>query len=160
MRKWLAALAAVTVLGHGALARAQGPKPFQLSLFNPAQLFPENASVEGLRFNLVYGKNANVSGLDVGVANHVTGQFWGLQWAMLANITDGTMRGLQGGAFNQSTAARGVQIGFVNVAKQYHGFQMGFFNMTDGMHGLQIGLINVIREKRELPVLPIVNWNF
>lgn len=33
-------------------------------------------------------------------------------------------------------------------------------NYTQTMHGLQVGIVNVIRTKKDLPILPIVNWSF
>jgi hypothetical protein len=32
--------------------------------------------------------------------------------------------------------------------------------MTQTLYGLQIGVINVVRQKENLPILPIVNWAF
>ena len=39
--------------------------PIQLSLVNPIQIVPESQSINGIRFNLIYGKNANVTILDL-----------------------------------------------------------------------------------------------
>jgi len=36
------------------LALADGRRPFQLSLFNPVQVFPAKYSIRGLRLNLLY----------------------------------------------------------------------------------------------------------
>ncbi len=41
--------------------------PFQLSIWNPVQLFDENRDVYGLRANLFYGKNRDVYGIDLGL---------------------------------------------------------------------------------------------
>ena len=47
-------------------------KIIQLALFNPVQIFPEENSITGVRLNLLYGSNASVTGLDVGVVNRTT----------------------------------------------------------------------------------------
>ncbi|MEE9190239.1 MAG: hypothetical protein V3U16_05670, partial [Candidatus Neomarinimicrobiota bacterium] len=57
-------------------------KPFQIALVNPAQLHPEEISISGLRWNIIYGKNASVTGIDVGFINHTT---------------EGLSKGFQGG---------------------------------------------------------------
>ena len=142
-------------------AKAQD-KPIQLALFNPVQIFDENTSITGLRINLIYGKNAQVSGLDWGLINHMTsGVSKGVQFGLVGiveadfmgwqdngvNITHGKFEGLQWGIVNYAGTVSGVQIGLVNYAA----------NMTKG---LQIGLINVIKQGGQFPVFPIVNWAF
>ena len=47
-------------------ARAQQESPFQLALFSPVQIRPEEDGIVILRLSLLYGKNAYVKGLDVG----------------------------------------------------------------------------------------------
>jgi hypothetical protein len=137
-------------------------KPIQLSLFNPIQIFNENTSITGLRINLIYGKNAKVSGLDWGLVNEITsGVSTGVQFGFVGivdadyigwqanavNITKGRFQGLQWGIVNYAGTVSGVQIGLVNYAA----------NMTKG---LQIGLVNIINHGGQFPVFPIVNWAF
>ena len=56
-------------------------RPIQLALVTPIQIFPESDSITGIRLNLLYGRNASVTGLDVGLVNHTsTGKFKGLQY--------------------------------------------------------------------------------
>ena len=55
-------------------------KPIQLSLFTPVQIVPEDQSVKGFRFNLIYGKNAAVTGLDIGLVNMTSSLQTGVQW--------------------------------------------------------------------------------
>ncbi|MBU2491867.1 MAG: hypothetical protein KJ571_04525 [Bacteroidetes bacterium] len=140
-------------------AKAQD-KPIQLALFNPVQIFDENTSITGLRINLIYGKNAQVSGLDWGLINHITsGVSKGVQFGLVGiveadymgwqdngvNITKGKFEGLQWGIVNYAGTVSGVQIGLVNYAA----------NMTKG---LQIGLVNIIKQGGQFPFFPIVNW--
>ena len=67
--------AALLVLLVLALVPADGlteEKAVQLSLFNPLQIRPEDTSIKYFRFNLIYGKNTSLVGLDLGLVNHLT----------------------------------------------------------------------------------------
>ena len=151
-------------------------RPIQIALVNPIQIFNEDTSITGLRLNLLYGRNQNVKGIDLGlIAGHTTGNGKGVQWN-LVNITDGMFTGFQWGAVNivggQSTAfqlgwfnqtkasSESFQWGLLNVAEDMSGFQLGIVNYAQKMYGLQIGLLNIIKSKEKLPVFPIVNWSF
>lgn len=169
------AVAAAQVL-MPAVAIAQKPRPIQIALVNPVQIFDEDQDITGLRFNILYGRNADVKGVDIGfIAGHTTGNGKGVQWN-LVNITDGAFLGWQWGAVNlvggdftgyqlglfnrHRGKGEGFQWGWVNVAEDMSGFQLGLVNVAQRMYGLQIGLVNVIQSKDELPILPIVNWSF
>jgi opacity protein-like surface antigen len=160
MNRLLAAAAfAAALLASPALAEE---KPFQLSLFPPAQIVPEGESIRGVRLGVIYDKNVNVTGADLSlIAAHATGNFTGFQWTLVgivdkdflgwqngwaANITGGTMKGLQWGIYNQAARVEGLQLGFVNN--------------TGTIHGLQIGLVNIIKQGGWLPVMVIANGNF
>jgi len=149
-------------------------KPVQLALFDPAQVFPNDTSVRGVRLNLLYGYNQDMVGLDLGLVNRTAGVTKGLQhggvglvesdfvgWQdNFVNVTKGSFQGLQSGAFNSVGSGEGVQFGVLNVADHVHGLQLGLLNVTNTLEGLQIGLLNVASGKESLPVLPIVNWSF
>lgn len=143
------------------LPAAAEEKPVQLSLVTPLQIVPEEDSINAIRLNLLYGRNASVRGLDLGLINHTTtGLSKGLQTGFVS-LADADFLGLQYSVVNVTrNDFEGMQWGFVNYAAKAHGLQLGFFNYAETMHGLQIGLINVIREGGALPVLPIVNWSF
>ena len=87
--------------------------PLQVAVFEPVQLVDELKDVKGVRLNLIYGVNHNVSGLDLG----------------LFNKTDSEQRGVQLGIYNSTFDVRGLQVGLVNK--------------TDWLDGVQIGLINI-----------------
>jgi hypothetical protein len=158
-------------------AAAEGEKIGSISLFNPVQIFDETASIKGVRWNIIYGRHANVTGLDFGfVAGHATGNFLGVQLNAV-NLVDGGFTGWQGGLlFSQvkgdflglqtspinigKSHSEGVMFGFVNMTNDMSGLQIAFVNVTENMHGLQIGILNIIRGKDKLPILPIVNWVF
>ncbi|MGH2570192.1 MAG: LA_2272 family surface repeat-containing protein [bacterium] len=167
------AAAALTVLLLAATARAE-EKPIQIALFDPVQIFDRSMSIKGGRLNVLYGFNADVRGLDIGLANRTSGSVKGFQWGVFGlveadfegwqynfiSITEGFLQGLQTGAVTSNKSVKGVQIAFINVSKDVEGLQLGLLNITHDLHGLQIGLLNVAQGKDKLPVLPIVNWNF
>jgi opacity protein-like surface antigen len=160
MTRLLAASALLALLALAAPAQA-AEKPFQLSLFPPAQIVAEKDSVSGLRLGLIYDKNVNVSGFDFSfIAAHATGNFTGVQWA-LVGLTDGNFLGWQSGAVDiVGGTMKGLQWGFYNQAKHVEGLQLGFVNNTGTIHGLQLGLVNIIEKGGWLPVMVIANGNF
>lgn len=154
------ALLFVLVVVLGSQVRA-GEQAIQLSLFTPIQIHPEGEIVSGFRFNLLYGRQATVVGLDLGLVNHTTtGLSKGVQWG-LVNYTDASFLGMQHGMVNVTMKDfEGFQWGFVNYAHKANGFQLGFVNYAHTLHGLQIGLVNIIKQGGQFPVFPFVNWSF
>jgi hypothetical protein len=179
-------LAATAALAASAGPVAAEPKPVQLALFSPAQVFPPETDIVGVRVDLLYGKNHDMTGLDIGLVNHTTGSEFAWQWGGVGyvehnfvgwqdnfvNVTRGTFTGFQSGLVNHSgstTAAfqlgavnhggnvTGFQLGWVNYTESMNGLQVGLLNWTKQMHGLQIGVGNII-EKGKYPFLPVVNW--
>jgi len=136
-------------------------QPFQLSLVAPIQLIPEESSIGGIRLNLIYGRNASLTGLDVGMVNHLTqGVSQGVQFGFLG-LVDGDFTGWQDNAINVTKGNfEGLQLGVYNYAKNMNGIQFGFINYAVNMKGLQIGCINIIKTNGAFPVFPIVNWSF
>jgi hypothetical protein len=136
-------------------------RPVQLSLFTPIQIFPENDTITGIRINLIYGRNASVTGLDWGLINHTTtGITKGWQIGTVGWV-DSDFVGWQDNAVNVVKGNfKGFQWGIVNYANNAKGFQLGFVNYAESMYGLQIGFVNVIRQGGIFPVFPIVNWSF
>ena len=51
---------------------AEEAQAIQLSLFTPVQLRPEDTAIKYFRFNLIYGKNTTLVGLDIGLVNMLT----------------------------------------------------------------------------------------
>ena len=145
----------------GVASSAAQTRPVQLALFNPVQIFPESESIAGVRLSLIYGSNAGVSGLDLGLVNKTGGGgFTGIQWGFVA-LTEGNVTGLQWNFVGLAKGnVEGVQIGFYNSASHCSGLQLGFINNTGTMKGLQIGLVNIIDRGGQFPVFPIVNWSF
>lgn len=167
-------LAALLVVPRAAEAQA----PFQLALFPPAQIVPEDEAVSGIRLSL-YGKNTDMTGADLGAVTHTTGDATALQMAFvnivdgdltgvqlgwvlggaIANVTRGTVKGFQWGLYNGSGDTEAFQLGGLNnAAGRAAGLQLGLVNVADDMNGFQVGLVNIIRSKENFPVLPFVNW--
>ena len=154
-------------------AHAEGGSPIQISLFNPIQIVPETKSVKGVRLNLIYGKNADVTGFDYGLVNHTTGNEGALQIGFVNidekdfvgwqdggfNMVRGEFTGLQTGLYNGSEDMSGFAWGWVNRSRNMHGVQLGLVNFTETMNGVQVGIANII-QKGKIPFLPIVNWSF
>lgn len=136
-------------------------RPVQLSLFTPLQIFPEEDNITVFRFNLIYGRNASVRGLDLGLVNHTTGSgSKAVQWG-LVSWNDEDFTGWQYNTVNVTRRNfKGFQWGAVNYVNSGRGLQLGLVNYAETMYGIQIGFVNVIRTGGLLPVLPIVNWSF
>lgn len=153
---------------------AKAQSPIQLALVAPSlQLVPEGEAVKGLRLS-VYGSNAAMTGLDIGLVSRTRGAFEGVQWGFIGlnqgattgvqfntvNVTEGLMKGIQFGLVNAATTAEGFQWGAFNHSRNYRGLQLALVNYAETMDGVQVGLINIIREGGVLPVMPLVNWSF
>jgi len=136
-------------------------KAVQLSLFNPVQIRSEDTSIKYFRFNLIYGKNTSLVGLDLGLVNHLTaGESKSLQIGFVYWV-EADLKGLQYGMVNATKGTfTGWQWGFVNYSGHTKGLMLGFVNYAESMYGLQIGLINVIKEGGMLPFFPIFNFSF
>lgn len=172
MKKMLAVVLAV--LGTCLAAAAFDTSPLQISIWPPnAQVVPDYIDVAGLKLNLPYGGNKNITGIDLGIAsssdktsalqinliNIVREEFSGLQLSLL-NL-NGAANGVQIGLIMNNVDAmnRGIQLGPINTALETHGLQIGLINYSEFMVGLQIGIINIIRESN-VPFFPIINFCF
>lgn len=173
-KRFLLVVCAVVVLVP-VFARAESP--VNLALFSPVQITKESESVSALRLSLIYGRNADMRGLDISFVGRNTGNFSGLAWdgvgvvdgdftggqlTWLAAVTKGNMQGVQMGVYTKAGAgSSGFQWGLVNTADSFSGLQLGFVNIAEAMRsGLQIGLVNIINNKDNLKIFPIVNWKF
>lgn len=180
MKKVLLTL--ILVLMTAGFAGAFDTTALQLSVWAPkTQLVPPEIAVSGLKLNLPFGSNYNVTGLDLGLVsinnaqgdelnakvsalqvnlwNSTNGEFTGLQVG-LVNIAD-TSNGIEiGGLCNVvHGTSRGITVGLVNTSLEYHGVQIGLINYTEFLTGVQIGLVN-IATKSTLPFFPIINMCF
>jgi hypothetical protein len=147
--------------------------PVQLALWHPAQAVPADFAIYGLRANLIYGKNREVRGLDLGLANTSKQDTWGIQAGILNG--PGKLFGLGVGGINSSGSVHGMQAGLLGVsegrvngvqvsalysqAKTVRGLQIGLINSAENLKGLQIGLINRVKDG-PVPFLPILYPGF
>jgi len=151
--------------------------PFQLSLINPVQLFPEETNVQGLRINLIYGVNKELNGIDFGPVNRTTGSTKGLQVGAFPfggiNITE-NLDGLQfggfyGGANFASGEVTGLQISGIvagiNYAGNLKGAQIsgafGGINIAENLRGVQIPVAfigaNIAKDTKGLQLATLYN---
>ena len=128
------------------------------------------------RFNLIYGNNSAMTGLDLGIANWVTGETKGLQWGWIVNYTGGNFTGWQtaplcktgghilgiqtGWLVTLNGSGKGLQASGVTISDDYIGLQLGVVNYAVELHGIQVGLINIIKNGGMLPFFPIFNFSF
>ncbi len=127
---------------------ADGVTPLQISLCSPAQVFPRDWDVAGLRLNVFYSHNRGVYGLDLGlIANRADASSGGLQLGMFNKVSE--LHENFGVAdyyrFHQGHARyTGIQLGlFGNVTDEMVGLQYGFVNDAGLMKGLQCGVANL-----------------
>ncbi len=153
----------------------------QLSIWSPKlQLVPPEITISGLKLNLPYGSNCQITGIDLGLVsitreegadlearvaafqmnlfNSNSGSFSGLQLGVV-NLSD-TSSGIIVGAVNSTNSrASGIQLGLVNTSLEFRGLEVGLVNYTEFLEGVQIGLIN-IATKSTLPFFPFINMCF
>ncbi len=112
--------------------------PLQLSVWEPFQMFPENFNVYGIRMNLAYGSNQNLTGLDIGGINVVAQSQKGGQLGLI-NLSEDSWGGCAG-LMNYSDNLHGLQFGLLNTAKNYSaGVQLaGLMNLADHVKGIQV----------------------
>lgn len=155
-------------------AAAEGnPKPVNLALLAPIQLVPQDQSVKGFRFSLLYGRNYDMEGLDISLVglndNDFSGvqfaavgitkkKFTGVQWAAISWAGE-SLEGAQLGFFNGTKDMKWIQVGTINYAESVEGIQLSFINFTDYLHGIQVGILNFAKNGF-MPVFPLFNFNF
>ena len=140
---------------------AESPtKPIQISLWPTIQMHDSETSIKGFRFNLLYGVNQDVSGIDIGPINRVKGNMKGLHCG-LVNLVGGDLSGCQVGIANSAQKTKGIQCGLINHAVSMTGIQIGLaYNTADTLRGLQVGLFNFVWERKPIFFFPIVNLSF
>lgn len=155
---------AVSMLSFHGLAgheTRQSPVPVGISIVDAAQFPDADADIMGVRMCLLYGRHANVSGLDLGVFGcAVDSCLFGLQTSGILN-TIGTANGalqiagianssiedfygvqLSGIANKTDGGVYGGQLATFNISKDVGGTQIGVYNKGDAVVGIQIGVIN------------------
>ena len=142
-------------------------KPFQIALWNTVQIIPQEISVHGFRWNVIYGENENVNGFDMGIVNKTNGYQKGAQlgiWndteyeftgfrAGFVNFSGGEFKGYERGLVNVlDNEGKGWVSGGVNVVNDnFSGLLSGIFNIqfADKMSGAHVGAVNIIKESKK-----------
>ena len=141
---------------------------------------------DGLGIAFVYNYANSLAGMELGFANVVEREAYGVQFGAWNHAgegygeqrgivnTAGYCAGLQDGFINWSDELAGVQIGalwdhadagygvqwgVVNTADYFAGLQVGLFNWANDLDGLQLGFINVIADQT-VCVFPFLNIGF
>lgn len=136
---------------------ANAESPVSLNIFDNVQVPGDNSSsIRGIRFNIFYGVNQSVTGVDFPVT------------PFALNIVKGNMTGAQFGLYNQVDGSfKGAQFAVVNNSGNVTGVQWGLVNLAKSLKGLQIGLVNINKAGTPIPqgfsspyFFPIVNWSF
>ena len=141
--------------------KRQMPVPVGISIAEEVQFPSAETDIMGFRLCLLYGRHANVSGLDIGVFGCVAdGCLFGLQTSGILNSVGSANGALQiagianncledfygaqisGIANKTDGSVYGGQIGTFNIAKEMGGTQIGVYNKADKAFGVQIGVIN------------------
>lgn len=161
MKKVIFAAILLAMLVPGTQSLFAGDKPINLALVTPIQIFKSSESITGLRWNIIYGKNADVTGIDFGIANHASGKMQGIQWGAV-NLAGQGGAGIQWGYVNidKGGTFTGLQYGLYNETNQMVGLQFGLVNWAQSANGIQLGLINIIKKGGWFPVFPIINGSF
>ena len=158
-------------------AKRQVPVPVGVSIAEEVQFPDVDSDIMGFRLCLLYGRHANVSGLDIGVFGCVAdGCSFGLQTSGILNSVGSANGALQiGGIANNSLedfygaqisgianktdgSVYGGQIGTFNIANEVGGTQIGVYNKADKAFGVQIGVINWANDMQgiQLGVLNVI----
>lgn len=134
--------------------------PLELAYYSPQQLAGSDRNIYGLRLSLLYSKNRDMSGLDIGFgkneADDVNGiqialiglneaeNANGVQIAVIGNFSEKMMKGDRGNYTRDYKSMKGIQIaGFGNKADNIIGIQAaGLFNGAHNAIGLQIGFLS------------------
>lgn len=128
-----------------------------LALFNLNSLEFYGLGVDAFsKNNAFYGVSADLLG------NFTEKEFVGFEIAGLANVNNGDMYGVQAAIVaNLTRRVHGLSVACIyNQTDLLWGCQIGLVNMAFKCdHGFQIGLINVIMDN-QVPFLPIVNGYF
>ena len=152
---WFGAVA-VALAG---MVEAMAWSPIQVGLFGGnAQICAPETEITGLRLNLPYSENDDVTGLDLGIVSGGA-SISGLRLNAV-NLSDEHSGGVEIGLVNVDKGEMvGWQCGIYNYAGSMRGFQLGLINKCGSLYGIQIGLVNMI-ESGKVAMLPIVSWAF
>lgn len=141
--------------------------PIGISLWDNVQFPDADTDIMGMRFCLLYGRHANVSGFDFGVLGcGVDGWLFGLQTSVFLNNVGSANGALQlsgivnncledfygiqlaGIASKTGGDVYGGQLALFNISNDLYGTQIGVFNKAENAFGIQLGVINMATDMR------------
>lgn len=152
MKKTCLALLSLVFVGAASaedlLAPEEHPSIWcSIDFVSPLQIMPPNATVELFRFNILFGENHGVHGLDVGLVGASRAASWGLQLNTLAGWNDLDFDGVQVSGIGDVVLGNGAGIqvaGAVNYVRGgYTGFQLAPLNWDGGFYGMEVGGLNI-----------------
>jgi hypothetical protein len=137
-------LALSTVYADSSSSVTNDSVPVQLSVFKN---FPRNPDVTGARVNLLYGKSANVTGVNFSVLGlSDVDNFTGLEYDIFfgANRVREKFTGASFSVLNWHQGDDlGVNFGGVNIVNNIFGANFGLVNLTTDTTGLNWSLVNI-----------------
>lgn len=166
MKKFLSLFFILTLVVPAA-ARAED-RPINISLVDPVQITDNTYGISAFRLNILYGKNAGMQGLDLGIGvGHSTNGFAGLGLHYGANFVQGDAKGVQFSNIINLDMANftGVQFAGANyVHGDANAFQIAYASITKGdFSGVAIGAANIVQQNAKgvkLGVFNMVSENF
>lgn len=136
-------------------------RPVGINLVTPVQMPSADATIDGLRLNLIYGENFGVNGLDLGLFGCSRANASGLALDLFAarydfDFTGGLFAGLGMAVLGNGTGCElsvianynrgsftGLQLALLNNNGLFEGVQVGAVNYNKGASkGFQVGLYN------------------
>lgn len=159
--------------------------PVSLGIIPPVQFPPADFTIVGARASVIYGRQRDIYGLDLGLIGNITElSFVGVGVSGLFNYTKGqtTIIGLQlAGATNINTqktnvfglqaalgcnymtaesSVTGVQLALANLSDHtaIYGAQVGIYNVADSVYGFQIGIVNDTKNLHGIQI-GVLNYN-
>lgn len=144
--------------------------PVSVGIFPPVQFPASDFTISGFRLSLLWGKQRDIYGLDIGAIGNITEQeFVGTSISGIFNSTNGstTVLGVQlagitnvntnktdvfgiqiAGIVNSNKAVSkiaGLQVSIANLSPHtdIYGLQVGIYNTALNVNGLQVGIVNV-----------------
>ncbi len=173
----MASVCLLTVCCMADSVKRQVLVPFGVCIAEQIQIPNVDSDVMGFRLCLLYGRHANLSGLDIGVFGcAVDGCMFGLQTSVILNSVgsgNGALQiaGIANNSFEDFYGAQisgianktdgsvyGGQISTFNIAKEVGGMQIGVYNKADKVIGVQIGVLNWANDMQgiQLGVLNVI----
>ena len=118
-----------------------------ISFATPIQAPAQNATIDGFRWNIIYGENFGTHGCDIGFVGANRADASGFQLDIVAGWDDFDFTGCQIAGVGNAVlgGATGFQLaGAVNYTRgAFTGFQLAPVNYAGSLYGMQVAALNV-----------------